>query len=167
MSPVVARDLSLVLAAVGIGHRIAHTADGSSLWVASEKAAAAQDAIVAYEHENVGNLERPDTAKPIIGRNWSGLGLALFILAVHMASSGGGDHEAYVRAFGASTDQILSGELYRTVTALILHADWGHLAANMAGCLIFATAVCAWIGSGVGVLLILAAGALGLSLIHI
>jgi membrane associated rhomboid family serine protease len=161
LSPEAARDLSLVLAAVGIGHRIAHTADGSSLWVAAEKAEVAEGAIAAYERENASKVDCPATPKPLIGRNWSGGGLALFLLAVHTASSGSGDHETYVRAYGASAGQILSGELYRTVTALILHADWGHLAANMAGCVIFATAVCAWVGSGVGVLLILAAGAVG------
>jgi membrane associated rhomboid family serine protease len=161
LSPEAARDLSLVLAAVGIGHRIAHTADGSSLWVRAEAADAAQHTIVAYERENAGTAEHPGTATAMIGRNWSGVGLALFIMAVHIASSGNGDHGAYVQAYGASAAQILSGELYRTVTALILHADWGHLAANMAGSVIFATAVCAWVGSGVGVLLILATGVVG------
>lgn len=161
LSTAVIHDLSLVLAALGIGHRIVRERDGSSLWVKAAQAEAAMAAIAAYESENVPAQDRDEVEGPIIGRNWAGVGLALFLLAVHVAASGDGDHGAYVRAYGASAEQILAGEFYRMVTALILHADWGHMAANMAGCVIFATAVCAWIGSGVGVLLILAAGVAG------
>jgi membrane associated rhomboid family serine protease len=161
LSHAAALDLALVLAAVGIGHRVVHASDGSSLWVKTERVEAALAALAAYERENVSTEDRRERVRPNPRRNWAGVGLALFILAVHVAASGDGDHGAYVPAYGASAEQILAGEFYRTVTALILHADWGHLAANMAGCVIFATAVCAWIGSGVGVLLILAAGVAG------
>ena len=161
LSHAAALDLALVLAAVGIGHRVVHASDGSSLWVKTERVEAALAALAAYERENISTENRREMVKPMLRRNWAGVGLALFLLAVHVAASGDRDHHAYVRAYGASADQILSGELYRAVTALILHADWGHLAANMAGCVIFATAVCAWVGCGVGVLLILAAGAVG------
>ncbi len=38
-----------------------------------------------------------------------------------------------LRIYGASTDQILNGELYRITTALLLHADGLHLASRLHG----------------------------------
>jgi membrane associated rhomboid family serine protease len=48
----------------------------------------------------------------------------------------------------ANSDAILRGELWRTVTALTLHADAGHLFANIATGLIFAWALLPLLGSG-------------------
>lgn len=157
----VADELSLVLAAMNISHRIAPEHQLWNLWVAAADAEGAEAAVAAYESENPPAEDDDAPVIPAIKRNWAGAGLALFLLTVHAASYGDGDHGAYVRTFGASAEAILSGELYRTVTALVLHDSWQHLAGNMVGCIIFATAVCAWIGSGVGVLLILASGVLG------
>jgi len=66
-----------------------------------------------------------------------------------------------VREYGASAYDIINGEIYRTVTALMLHSNYAHLASNMAGIAIFGTAVCSITGTGVGWLMILLTGILG------
>ena len=48
----------------------------------------------------------------------------------------------------ADSDGILRGELWRTVTALTLHADLGHLFANVSTGLVFAWALLPLLGSG-------------------
>jgi rhomboid protease GluP len=61
----------------------------------------------------------------------------------------------------ASARLILSGEVWRTVTALTLHADLAHVLSNALACLVFVTAVAWWLGPGVGTWLVLLAGAGG------
>jgi len=55
----------------------------------------------------------------------------------------------------------MNGEIYRTVTSLMLHSGYPHLASNIAGIAIFGTAVCSITGAGVGWLMILLSGILG------
>jgi membrane associated rhomboid family serine protease len=68
---------------------------------------------------------------------------------------------AVVKAYGSSAAHILNGEVYRTVTALMLHSGPVHLAGNMAGIAIFGTAVCRLAGWGVGCLMVLMTGIIG------
>lgn len=62
---------------------------------------------------------------------------------------------------GASAAGILQGEWFRCATALLIHADAPHLVGNMVGLAIFGTAVCGITGTGVGILMISAAGIFG------
>jgi len=64
-------------------------------------------------------------------------------------------------ALGASATEILKGEWFRCATALLIHADAPHLVGNMVGLAIFGTAVCGITGTGVGILMISAAGIFG------
>jgi len=65
------------------------------------------------------------------------------------------------RAGGADAERILAGEVWRSVTALTLHADLSHLVANATAGAFLATAVCRMLGGGLGALLIVTAGAAG------
>lgn len=161
MSLAAAKELSLVLTALGINHRLNGGGHQQRLWVADGDGDRAREALASYVRENSSETKVDATLTPRYGRSWAGLWMAIVILIVHAAAAGEGGQGVYVRAFGASAEGILSGELHRTATALLLHADGGHLAGNMVGCLIFGTAVCAWMGSGVGVLLILISGMAG------
>jgi membrane associated rhomboid family serine protease len=71
------------------------------------------------------------------------------------------DSDAIISAYGASAQDILRGEFFRCVTALMLHGDLLHLVSNMFGVAIFGTAVCAFTGVGVGWVSILFAGLVG------
>ena len=66
-----------------------------------------------------------------------------------------------MRAYSASAEAILKGDFYRTVTALVLHADWGHLLSNMVGIALFGTVVCLRLGYGLGLSVILISAAVG------
>ncbi len=61
----------------------------------------------------------------------------------------------------ADSTLILAGELWRSVTALCLHADVGHVVANALFGALFLTAVSTGFGPGLGIALTLLAGAAG------
>ena len=61
----------------------------------------------------------------------------------------------------ADAERILLGELWRTVTALTLHADVGHALANALFGALFLSAVCGALGAGVGCALAVLSGAGG------
>ena len=56
---------------------------------------------------------------------------------------------------------IRGGEWWRLITALTLHADWGHLASNLAIGGVFTVILCRDLGSGLAWSLLLGAGTLG------
>lgn len=56
---------------------------------------------------------------------------------------------------------MMAGEWWRAITALTLHADAPHLAGNAAATIVLMTAVCWHLGPGVGLWLLLLAGAGG------
>jgi len=94
-------------------------------------------------------------------KTFTGLWVSAILLAFHVAITIGNDSEVFVRTYGSSAFHILHGELYRSVTSLMIHASVVHLAGNMLGIAIFGTAVCTITGWGVGWFMILATGVLG------
>jgi membrane associated rhomboid family serine protease len=69
--------------------------------------------------------------------------------------------ERWVERGSAEESAISHGEWWRTFTALTLHADASHLAANLATGLLFAAFVIPRLGAGLSWLAILLSGALG------
>jgi rhomboid protease GluP len=94
-------------------------------------------------------------------KTFTGIWASLILMACSIAVNMSGNTDKIVREYGASAYDILHGEFYRTVTALMLHSGYPHLAGNMAGIAIFGTAVCSITGSGVGWFMILLTGILG------
>lgn len=157
-----AETFSLVLNAVGIGHRVIGTTDRFRIDVPESHTEAALTAIHRYQSENAVPL-----TKPIPGRHrpaplpLSGIFIALILLTVYLAVEGSQAPQDYDKVFGADARRILGGEIYRCVTALLLHADATHIIANMVGIALFGGAVCAITGAGVGWLMMLGSGILG------
>jgi membrane associated rhomboid family serine protease len=87
--------------------------------------------------------------------------VALLVIIVHWLVGPGEGRLSFVRSFGADAGQIVEGNLYRCVTALLLHTDTLHLLSNVFGIVIFGAAVVYHCGWGVGWLMILLAGAAG------
>lgn len=87
--------------------------------------------------------------------------IVLVLCAVHGGAVYFDVHAAMVGAYGASALYIQQGEYFRTFTALMLHADVGHLFGNIAGILVLGVPVCSISGTWQGMLLILGSGALG------
>jgi len=73
----------------------------------------------------------------------------------------GGQPLNWLEVGSARANLILDGEVWRTVTALTLHADLTHLLSNLAIGGIFIIYLCSDFGSGLAWALLLACGALG------
>ncbi|MCJ8502196.1 rhomboid family intramembrane serine protease [Desulfatitalea alkaliphila] len=149
---------SLVLSAVGIAHQIHQEEAGRAIWVDEADEAAARLHIEKYEAENRQPL--PDASSETARIQFAdGAIVALLLLLLHMLVSPNQHH--FIERYGASAAKILSGEIYRTATALLLHSDAVHLVGNMAGITLFGAVVCSINGYGLGWLLILFSAMLG------
>ncbi|HZY02972.1 MAG TPA: rhomboid family intramembrane serine protease [Anaeromyxobacteraceae bacterium] len=154
-----ALERSVVLEAVGIAHEVRPTAGGRwALLVDDGDAPAAEAALAAWEAEN------PPRREPRLGseygRSLAGPAAGLAILA--FAFLGGlGPAGNLVARGGADAARMLGGEWWRAVTALTLHADLAHVAANAVALAIFLGAVARRLGPAVATWLALAAGVAG------
>jgi rhomboid protease GluP len=154
----------LILASAGISSRATGQPDNWTVSVIPEDIKKALAEIEKYFQEN---RETPDGLGGEDG--WSriphkihtGIGAALGLLAGHIFMIHHGGIPFYSEKYGASASSILNGEIYRTVTALMIHADSVHLAGNMASLALFFTVVCSVQGLGVGSFCLIASGALG------
>ena len=151
----------LVLLSSGIDHEIRRGEQGWALWVVKDASEAAQNLLKTYLNENTGFKASKDTSWATYRRTWSGAGGVFVLLVCHIALALSHDSGTFSRLYASSARHVVSGEWYRCATALLLHADSVHLAGNLAGMAIFATAVCSITGWGVGWLLILASGISG------
>lgn len=151
----------LILSADGIEHQIYENASGWYLELAATDAARARALIRAYLAEVMAPPETPlrlELPPPAWG---SAVVAALFLLGCHLMVLNHSQPDDVWRLFGASARYILIGEYYRTITALMLHADSLHLLSNLAGLTLFGASVAGIMGPGAGWLLILGSGALG------
>lgn len=155
-----AQTYAVVLSAAGIEFDFIRGSRGWNIRVGSEDHERARKAIASYLSENEAHHQRETAPPDAYQKTFSGLWVALMLLAAHILTQTGGDRALIVR-HGASAEDILTGQYYRAVTALMLHADSVHLAGNMVGIALFGTAVCSVTGWGVGWLIILMSGAAG------
>ena len=151
----------LVLSSSGISHRSKKGKHGWDILVNDMEHEKAINTIEQYLKEN---QDFHPTDEPLCHeyhKTFTGLWVSAILLASHVAITTGNDGEAIARTYGSSAFHILRGELYRSVTSLMIHANAMHLAGNMLGIAIFGTAVCTITGWGVGWFMILATGVLG------
>jgi membrane associated rhomboid family serine protease len=157
----VSDEWALVLAAEGLEPRIVRAGAGWGVWVEEAEAARAEAALAAYAHENRRRRTAPRHASwpgdaPLVVALSLSAALLLFHLVTGPATSGSDWFER-----GAATARIVSGEPWRAVTALTLHADPGHALANALAGALFFTLWLRVMGPGIGALLVLGAGVLG------
>lgn len=153
---------ALVLSSSGLPYRLKKDKNGWGVWVDETYYHQALQSMNLYFHENKNRFpvyeEKSEfNAATIISSIIAALILLMSHIAVHISGHAGD----VVTRFGASAFMILNGELYRTVTALMLHADEVHLAGNMISIAVFGTAVCSICGRGLGWLMILMSGVFG------
>ena len=164
MSQAQVREWALVLDAEGIPYDIAPTAEGNwTLVVAPGDAERTAVALSAYRTENAADLlavREPPTAATRGGK-YVGLAAAGLLVAF-FAVTGPRDGGSYWFGAGAAdADAIRSGEVWRAATALTLHADFEHVLANALSGALFVGLVADVLGPGVGLVLIVLAGAGG------
>jgi len=156
-----ANSYGLVLLSSGIPHRVIKGEGGWDVLVEERDYNRALATIEQYLEEN--QDFRP-TDEPICyeyGKTLTGLWASVILLGCHIGVTAANNSKSLIRAFGSSASHIMQGELYRSVTSLMLHANALHLAGNMLGIALFGTAVCTITGWGVGWLMILATGIIG------
>lgn len=160
LPPPVARDWSLVLTAVGIGHLREPGPEGEELWVDAGDQARAAAEIGRYLREN---HERPAAQVHFPRYRHAAWGVAAYA-AVLVAVTGAALYRLFDRNWvnrGVLEIALLrDGEWWRALTALTLHADLGHLLANLAFGILFAYPASQFVGVGVAWLaIVLGAGA--------
>lgn len=152
------KDAALVLSAMSIEHRIERREHLWCLVVPEHAQAEAYRQLDLYWRENR-YRPTPATDVMVIDSGWSGvLGYLAIIWAVPAWQS---FTTTDLRAAGVlHAGSVMEGELWRTVTALTLHADIGHILSNSLFGTLFGLFVGRYLGSGFGWLLVLCCGAL-------
>ena len=150
----------LALISAGIDSRIDWTTGGYVLLVRAGDRAAADDVVAAFDAEN------PPRPPRLSDRRELPASRAAIIVAVLLCAffvvTGSRDAGPYWFEHGeADAARIAAGERWRVVTALTLHADFGHILSNAATLMIFGSALCGLVGAGIGIWVMLLAGGLG------
>lgn len=135
------------------------TRDGFVLSVPEEEVERALVGLSAYERENPRELrERDEPAEPpnlMAGGSIAGILLLFFFITLWHPTV------QWFERGSADADRILLGELWRTVTALTLHANLAHALSNAIGITLFLGALSSILGPGQASALVLLTGASG------
>ncbi|MDX9786906.1 MAG: rhomboid family intramembrane serine protease [Desulfobacterales bacterium] len=153
--------IALILSSAAIPYTLAKADRMWEIWVQPAHMENAEEKIKAYFIENPEASLLPPTETTHPDTLLSGLWGAALLILFHVAITYHHAHESIVALFGANAARIVSGEIYRAVTALMIHSGEVHLIANVVGTMIFGTAVCMITGPGAGWLLILLSGVIG------
>jgi rhomboid protease GluP len=116
--------------------------------------------LAAYEKENtapVQNQNRADDFASLI----AGIVVAGVLILSHAVAVRWKEAAPWFDRGSAEASRILDGELWRTVTALTLHADLVHLFSNAVAAAIFVTALSSIVGAGLAFAVVVLAGACG------
>jgi rhomboid protease GluP len=155
-----ADEWALVLTSAGIAHTVQTQEGRYALLVAAEDGLQAQAVLDAYDGEN---RRRPEIHASIdeYGPSYAGILVAIGLLGFYGVLLWTDRESAWFGAGAGSAARILDGEVWRLITALTLHAGPAHAVGNAVFCAIFATALCRALGPGVGLWVMLLAGAGG------
>lgn len=145
-------DAALVLDAIGIDQRTHHILDQWNLLVRPDDAPEASRQLATYLAENRTKPKRP---VPIIGKGKGWVGVAGFLGVIWMLpwleGQLGLQHLRDAGVLHASA--VRDGAWWQVITALTLHADLGHIAANSLFGGVFGYLLARSLGAGVGWLL--------------
>jgi rhomboid protease GluP len=155
-----AEEWELVLLAQGLSPRLRRTPDGVVLSVSEAERDRALASLSAYDRENSQNLAA--RVEPIESGSWvAAAAVGLVLLLFYSITVQWLPALSWFARGAADAERILHGELWRTVTALTLHADVAHVLSNAVAAAIFLSAVFSLVGVGLGGALVLLAGAGG------
>jgi len=155
-----AEEWELVLLAQGLSPILHHSPDGVILSVPEAEVNRALISLSAYERENPRKLaERVEPLES--GSLFAGIAVALMLLIFFFVTVQWLPALPWFDRGSADARRILQGELWRTVTALTLHADIVHVLSNATAAALFLSAVSSMVGVGCGGALVLLAGAGG------
>ena len=157
-----ADEWAVVLAATGTPHWLRRRLDGWALIVPADDAASALESLAAYDQENSREgLSHHDAIGSSRPMTIVGAVVALLLIGFFAITGPRAAHSAWFERGSADATRMMAGEWWRAITALTLHADAPHLAGNAAATVVLVTAVCLYLGPGMGLWLLLLAGAGG------
>lgn len=148
-----------MLASAGLSSRVRREPEGFVLSVEADEAERAADVLTAYERENRELRRGPEPVAE--GNAFAGLAVSAALLVFFLFTGPRNVASSWFERGSADAERILLGELWRTVTALTLHANNGHALANALLGAVFLGGVCSALGAGVGCALVLLSGAGG------
>ena len=147
-----AEERALVILAMDLPYWITQDGGSYELWAEAQHAGAITSELKAYEAERKARLlekRRFAHLHPVLGSRASVLSLfiyAWFLLGFFYLQTRGG--RVWTESGMADSAKILHGEWWRALTALTLHADIGHLLANVAVGVLFAAGLLPYSGVG-------------------
>jgi rhomboid protease GluP len=139
----------LVLEARGIPARLSYLGDYYAIEVAPEHATAAREELTRYAQENRPR-RRPRPPALYTGAAIGALGYAALLVTVAAASTHGLFGRDWYGAGILDATRVRAHEWWRAATALTLHADLAHLAANVGFGLLFGIPLSRILGPGLG-----------------
>jgi len=155
-----AYDRSLVISAMEVPHWVLRREGQFALCVPPAQAAEVAEELERFEAERKLRAPEPPTLGEAAHYSTISLYVCGWILcglyAVQMAGP-----EWWTERGTASSQAIMAGQWWRVFTALTLHADLGHLGANLAAGLVYAGFLLPVLGAGWTWLFIVLAGAAG------
>ena len=155
-----AGEWELVLIAEGLSPSLVPTAEGIIVAVPDEEAERALAALSEYDKENAPKPKEADDTIDSAGL-LSGVAIAEALLLFFFVTVAWKPAIPWFERGSADADRMIHGELWRAVTALTLHADIVHALANAVGAAVFFGAIFGLLGPGVGLAVVLLAGAGG------
>lgn len=153
---------SLVLSSQYILHRVVRGAGSASILVPTGDAAEAIRQITAFEQENI--TWQTDWVPPSdVASPTPAITVIMLLGVFHLMTLAGlfVSRAMWMSEGSAQAGQILSGELWRAVTALTLHVDTLHVLSNIVIGGFFVVWLCRELGTGLGWLTILFSGIFG------
>lgn len=151
----------LVLVAAGIDCQIVPRPAGVGLLVAASQAARAERELAAYARDNRPSIQPTFTARPLSEGFAGAFAYCGALLFIHAATNRHAFSRDWLSAGEAQAGLIVSGQWWRVVTALGLHADYGHLLANAVAAGLLGLFLAQLLGSGLAWFTILLAGGAG------
>lgn len=148
------REAALVLAAMAIQHDVRREGELWQLMVHEEDQQAAEHQLDLYAKENATG-KRGGIIPVVVDSGWVGVAgylVVIWSLPLFATLFPGWDAFADGRL---DAELVKTGELWRVVTALTLHADIAHIAANSLFGAVFGLFVGRYVGSGIGWLAVL------------
>jgi membrane associated rhomboid family serine protease len=158
---VAAEQHALVLTAIGIRAHIVPDEAGFRLCVAPEDSARARENLDAYDEEEARRVRKRRWRTPFTPRMEAPLAYCAVMAFFYSASTQGAFGLDWFGAGVSNAGAVKGGEWWRTITALCLHADFGHLIGNLLAGSVIGLLLALTLGSGVTWLAVLVAGAAG------
>lgn len=155
------RELSLVLNSVGIDHRVVGNQHQQWIVTRPEFARDALEELSNYHGENVGRQKREAKLHIFEGAATQALIWSVVLSLTHVLAQARTFSIDWRRAGLVDGELIRSGELWRPITALLLHGDVQHLISNLAFGALFVVLLHQVLGAGLMWTTVLLAGAAG------